>query len=80
MNNKKLPWQLDRRLIYLILLIGVIVPLIVPLGFRGEISDLAKQVYNMVQSTPANSVVIISFDYDPSTATELQPMAKHSPE
>jgi len=30
----------------------------------------------MVESTPANSVVMISFDYDPSTITELQPMAK----
>lgn len=76
MNQKKLPTQIDRRYIYLILLIGVAIPLLVPIGFISEVSGLAQQVYDMVESTPANSVVMISFDYDPSTITELQPMAK----
>lgn len=76
MSTKQLPKQIDRRYIYLILLLGVMVPLLVPLGFISEVSDLAKRVYEMVESTPENSVVMISFDYDPSTGTELQPMAK----
>ncbi len=76
MSQKKLPKQIDRRYIYLVLLIGVAVPLLVPIGFISEVSGLAQQVYDMVESTPANSVVMISFDYDPSTITELQPMAK----
>ncbi len=76
MSQKKLPKQIDRRYIYLVLLIGVAIPLLVPIGFISEVSGLAQQVYDMVESTPANSVVMISFDYDPSTITELQPMAK----
>jgi len=76
LSQKKLPKQIDRRYIYLVLLIGVAVPLLVPIGFISEVSGLAQQVYDMVESTPANSVVMISFDYDPSTITELQPMAK----
>ncbi|MFO7660824.1 MAG: hypothetical protein R6V77_07920 [Candidatus Cloacimonadaceae bacterium] len=76
MSQKQLPRQIDRRYIYLILLLGVMVPLLVPLGFISEVSDLSKRVYEMVETTPENSVVMLSFDYDPSTGTELQPMAK----
>jgi hypothetical protein len=76
LSNEKQPYQMDRRLIYLILLVGVTIPLLVTLGFPSEVSDLPRQVYNLVQGTPENSVVLISFDYDPSTNTELQPMAK----
>jgi hypothetical protein len=76
LSSEKQPFQFDRRFIYLILLIGVIVPLLVALGFPSEVSDLPRQVYKLVQDTPEQAVVMISFDYDPSTNTELQPMAK----
>lgn len=76
MNRIKQPGQLDRRYIYLILLIGVTLPLIIPLGFVSEISNLSRKVFSLVETTPEDSVVMISFDYEPSTATELQPMAK----
>jgi len=76
LSENKVPRQVDRRIIYLILLIGVAIPLIVPLGFHSEVTDLVKQVYDLVESTPAGSNVMISFDYDPSTVTELQPMSK----
>jgi hypothetical protein len=71
-----MPKMLDRRYIYLLLLIGVAIPLVMPIGFKSEVSELSRQVYELVESTPENSVVMISFDYDPSTITELQPMAK----
>ncbi len=76
MNKKHKNVHLDRRYIYLILFVGVAVPLLVPLGFASEVSGLTQQVYNMVEATTDSSVVMISFDYEPSTATELQPMAK----
>jgi hypothetical protein len=67
---------MDRRYIYLILMIGVTFPLLVALGFPSEVSPLSRMVYKLVEETPVNSVVLLSFDYDPSTITELQPMAK----
>jgi len=73
LSNSK---PLDRRYIFLILLVGVTLPLIFPLGLKSEVSDLARQVYKLVEETPTNSTIIISFDYDPATNTELQPMAK----
>jgi len=33
-------------------------------------------VYDLMEETPDGSVIILSFDYDPSTITELQPMAE----
>lgn len=76
MNAQKPLRQIDRRYIFLFLLIGVTIPLIFPLGLKSEVSGLSRQVYRLVDETPANSTVIISFDYDPATITELQPMAK----
>jgi hypothetical protein len=32
--------------------------------------------YDLIENTPEGKVVIISFDYDPSTMTELQPMGE----
>jgi hypothetical protein len=76
LSNNKQPWQFDRRYIYLVLLIGVTIPLLIALGFPSEVTELSRKVYTLVEKTPENSVVMISFDYDPATNTELQPMAK----
>lgn len=76
MSKSKIPWQIPRHYVFLILLVGVALPLIFPLGFKSEVSDLTKQVYQLVDESPEGSNVIISFDYDPATITELQPMAK----
>lgn len=67
--------QTERRIVYLLLLVAVIVPILVPLGLKTQGTPLTKQSYDLVESTPAGKVVLISFDYDPSTVTELQPMA-----
>lgn len=66
----------ERRIIFTVLLIAVALPLIFPIGWTTEISSYTKMVYDLIEETPANSVVLISFDYDPSTITELQPMAE----
>lgn len=76
MSKSAIPKAIDRRIIYLVILVGVIIPLLVPLGFKSEVSGMVQQVYDMVEATPRGAVVLISFDYDPATATELQPMAK----
>ncbi len=67
---------IDRRIIFLIMLIGVAIPLIFPIGFPVETSPNVRKVYKMVKDTPAGSTVLISFDYDPASMPELQPMAK----
>ncbi|MBW6513399.1 MAG: hypothetical protein K0B87_01420 [Candidatus Syntrophosphaera sp.] len=67
--------QIERRIVFLVLVIAVALPLIFPLGMKTYGTPLTKKAYDLVENTPPKSVVIISFDYDPSTVTELQPMA-----
>lgn len=68
--------QTERRIIFLVLLVAVTLPLIFPIGWKTDVSGYATMAWELIDSTPASSVVIFSFDYDPSTMTELQPMAE----
>ncbi len=68
--------QTERRIIFLVLLIAVALPMIFPIGWKTEVSGYAKMAWELIETTPESSVVIFSFDYDPSTMTELQPMAE----
>lgn len=67
--------QTERRIIFLLLFIAVMVPLIFPIGWKTEVSPHVKMAYDMIDAKPEGSVAILSFDYEPSTMTELQPMA-----
>lgn len=66
----------ERRIVFLLLVLAVALPIIFPLGLKTQSTPLTEQVYDLVNSLPAGVPVIISFDYDPSTITELQPMAE----
>lgn len=66
----------ERQIVFLVLVIAVALPIVFPLGLKTVQTPLTKKIYDMVENTPAGSTVIISFDYDPSTVTELQPMAE----
>lgn len=68
--------QTERRIIFLVLLIAVALPLIFPIGWKTEVSGYARMAWDLIETTPDSSVVIFSYDYDPSTMTELQPMAE----
>ncbi len=68
--------QTERRIVFLVLLLAVALPLIFPIGWKTEVSGYTKMAWNLIESTPDSVVVIFSFDYDPSTMTELQPMAE----
>jgi len=65
--------NLDRRWIFLVIFIGVSVPLFIPFGFRMEVSKIVQTVYDLVQNTPEGDRILISFDYDPSSKAEIQP-------
>lgn len=67
---------IERRIVFLLLVLAVALPIILPLGLKTQSTPLTEQVYDLVNSLPAGVPVIISFDYDPSTITELQPMAE----
>ena len=68
--------QLDRRWLFLLIFIGVTLPLIFTIGLPLETSRNVQMVYDLVESMPKGSKALISFDYDPASMPELHPMAK----
>jgi hypothetical protein len=73
-------WQaflkLDRRFIYLVVALGIIIPLLKPMGLPIKISHEVQSVYDDIDKLKPGSRVWIAFDYDPSSQPELQPMSK----
>jgi hypothetical protein len=65
--------NLDRRIVFLTVAIAVIVPLFFPLRLPVEVSQPVQQLYDVIEGLPERSVVLVSIDYDPSGAPELQP-------
>ncbi len=68
--------NIDRRIIFLVMALSVIVPLAMRMTLPIPIgSGPSQDMYDAVEALPAGSRVLLSFDYDPSTMPELQPMA-----
>ncbi|MCK5037034.1 MAG: hypothetical protein KAS73_14155 [Candidatus Sabulitectum sp.] len=68
--------NIDRRIIFLVMALSVIVPLAMRLTLPIPIgAGPSQDMYDAVEALPSGSRVLLSFDYDPSTMPELQPMA-----
>jgi hypothetical protein len=66
--------RLDRRWIFLIMGLAVLLPLIRPLGLPLRASPPVVSYYNRIEKLPPGSLVLVSGDYDPASSAELQPM------
>lgn len=67
--------NLDRRWIFVLMLLAVAVPLLNRCTFPEFVSPMARVVYSAIEDLPDGSNVLLSFDYDPGSQGELQPMA-----
>lgn len=65
---------LDRRIIFLVLLIVVTIPLLIKVG--GEIPPTApvRQAYEAVEALKPGDLLMVSIDFDATSAPELMPM------
>lgn len=68
--------NLDRRVIFVIILISVIIPLMIPLNLKMKTSKPVENLYKYMDNLPEGSVILLSFDFGPSTRIELAPAAK----
>jgi hypothetical protein len=78
-------WQalgrIDRRIVYVVLLVVVLVPLILSFGLSvkpmSDVSQRVKQVFEQVDSLQyAGRPLLVSVDFDPASQAELLPMLK----
>lgn len=68
--------DLDRRWIFLVIGLSVIIPILVGFGAPMPTSPIVQAIYDKVESLPEGSLVLLSFDYGPGTEPENQPMAE----
>ena len=66
--------KIDRRIIYLIVAIGVITPILFKARLPIKPLPEVRQAFDYIESLPESSTVLISIDYDASSMPELQPM------
>jgi hypothetical protein len=66
----------ERRIVFLYVGIAVALPLFMSIAQEIPVSDEVREVYDAMEPLPAGSKILVSFDYDPASAPELQPMAE----
>lgn len=67
-------FALDRRWVYLVLGLAVLVALKVPFRIPIPISKEARNIYNYVEGLKEGQAIHLAMDYDASTLAELHPM------
>lgn len=67
--------RIDRRWIFLVTVLVMSISIIAQLKFPEIPSQRVQDVFKAIESLPDGSRVVLSFDYDPASAGELDPMA-----
>ncbi len=68
--------KLDRRIIYVVVALGIIIPLLLPMGMPMRTSSEVQSVFDDIDALEPGSRVWLAMDYDPASQPELQPMSK----
>ena len=55
--------SIDRRWIFIIIAVVVLIPLLFPIGMPIRATDTSKDVYDAIESLPKGSRVILSIEY-----------------
>jgi hypothetical protein len=67
--------EVNRKLIFLFILVSVAAPLLVTIKFDFKPTPIVDALFDKIESLPPGSRVLISYDFDPAMAPEVQPMA-----
>lgn len=68
--------RMDRRWIFLFVLLSVAIPIVVPLGLPVTTTESTRKAFEFIEAMKPGDTVLISFDYGPSSAPENDPMAE----
>jgi len=67
--------NIDKRYIFVLIALGVIIPMLLKVMFPIDVTGPTKGVYEYIENLPEGSVIMMAFDYGPASMAELQPMA-----
>ena len=65
--------KFDRRWIFAIMGVAIVVGVLVPIGLPSKASAPVKSIYYTIEALPQGATVAISVDLDPAAAPELEP-------
>ena len=66
--------KLDRRIIFIVITLSIIIPLLFRVDLPLKITSEVKVVYDLVESLPEGSIIVLPCEYAPDTMAELEPM------
>jgi len=66
--------RMDRRWIYAVIWLVVMVPLIFPFRIKPEAMPPVSRLFSHIDTMPEEKALVISIDYTPDTQAELHPM------
>ncbi len=67
--------SIDRRWVYLLVAIAVVIPKIFPPDIEISVTENSQKLFDAVEAVPDSSVVMLVLDYYPSTVAECEPMS-----
>lgn len=67
--------HLDRRIIYVLMLLGVGLPLLMKIGLPVRVTQDVRNVYDFIESLNPGDALLISYDHDTGTLPEMVPMS-----
>jgi hypothetical protein len=67
---------MDRRIVFILVALAVIIPMLFPVNLPVSVSEPTQKLYDYIDELPAESTIMLAFDYGPSSLAELSPMAK----
>jgi hypothetical protein len=67
--------EAERRIIFLFIALAVSVPILFNITFSEKASPIVKAVFDKIDNFPAGSRILISYDYGPAMAPEVEPMS-----
>jgi hypothetical protein len=68
--------RLDRRFVFLAILLVVLVPYVHPIGLPIRVSRESEAFFAAIEQVPEGSTVLLSADFDPGSMPELLPMTQ----
>ena len=68
--------NIDKRIIYILVLLAIIIPLVSPMGIPFSINATTQAVFDKIDSLPDGSTIAIGIDYSPGAAPQIHPQAK----
>ena len=68
--------NIDRRIVFILVALAVIIPMLFPVNLPVSVSEPTQKLYDYIDALPPESIIMLAFDYGPSSLAELNPMAK----